>query len=151
MKDKKNILILAFLDERGLGHGWSKYILFKSLGFNVDFVCLLRHHKETQNYIIDAYNKGIRYYFYRLCNWMELLTCPMPAYRMTRSFYRGVDYTTASEVLKKISNKPDHIIICSFQRFLSPHTIYKIWERTGAEITIDMVDNKLLGGGAHIH
>lgn len=142
----KNILILSTLDERGNGHGWSRVSFFRELGFHVEFICLYRKYSDTDNYIIDSINKlNLGYLWYSFIRFLEKL--PFLFSKNVRGLYKGIDFSTASQVLKKTHNKPDYILLYSYQLFLSPKEILKLYKKTGATLIIIMVDEKLLGGG----
>ena len=145
---KKNILVLATLDERGRGHGWSQYIRFKELGHNVQFLCLLRTQADTpkEYCIIDSFSKySWRYIWYKLWGTLEkIMFAPYPS---MRAMYKGVDYASSNDILKRLQHKPDLIVVCSYQFFLSPHSLYKIYNETKSEMCFIMVDEKTLGGG----
>lgn len=143
---KKNVLVLSTLDERGLGHGWSHYQEFTKLGFNTDFVCLLRTKPDTPKYIIDSVNPyNLKYFYFRVVKF--LLQIIFKSNSEMRYWYKGWDFASADDVLKHLSFKPDYILIGSYQFFLSPKSIYNLWKKTHATIVILMVDEKLLSGG----
>lgn len=146
--EKKNVLVLATYDEHGQGHGWSVYNLFKSLGFNADFISLIRNHSETKKYIIDATgNSKWRYRFFVYFRMLGYLLFPFHHNMMW--FYKGYSFASAKEVLKRIETKPDYIVLCSYMHFLTPKDIYILWKETGAELAIIMVDPQILGGGCN--
>lgn len=146
--EKKNVLVLATYDEHGQGHGWSVYNLFKTLGFNADFISLIREHPETKKYLIDGIRKkSWRYRFFVYFRMLGYLLFPFHHNMMW--FYKGYSFASAKEVLKRIDSKPDYIVLCSYMHFLTPKSIYKLWKKTGAEMTIVMVDPQILGGGCN--
>lgn len=148
MENKKNILVLATYDEHGQGHGWSVYNLFKSLGFNADFICLIRKHTETKKYIIDATNT--KNWKFRFFNYLRLLGFLIyPFHGNMRWFYKGYSFAKANDVLNRIETKPDYILFCSYMHFMTPKNIYKLWKATGAEMVFNMVDPQILGGGCN--
>lgn len=143
---KKNILVLATLDERGTGHGWSQAKLYENKGYNVDFICLIRNYSDTKNYIIDGTKRhSIKYLYYKFFRLVgQLLFAP---YGDMRWYYKGYDFANANDILKRLTRVPDYVIICTHQYFLSPKTIQKLYEATQATFIFIMVDEKLLGGG----
>lgn len=145
MNNKKNVLVLATLDEKGEGHGWSKAKLFESLGFNVQFISLIRTQEENKYFVIDKTKKDLRYRIFYLIRLISQLLFPFSP--KMRWFYKGISFANVSDILNKIEEKPDYIFIGSYQLFLSPKTIYKIWRATNAVVTIGMVDAQILGGG----
>ena len=143
---KKNLLILSTRDERGEGHGWSYIKYFENLGFNTDFICLLRGYEDTSKYIIDTLNPyNLRYLYYKFMYTMgKLLFAP---FKDMRWFYKGIDYATHKDIIKRIDKNPDYIIITSYQHYLSPKSIYQLWMETKATMIFSMVDEKILSGG----
>ena len=125
---KKNILVLATFDERGRGHGWSQYLRFKELGHNVQFLCLLRTQADTPKdcCIIDSFSKySWRYLWYKLWKILEkIMFAPYPS---MRAMYKGVDFASSNDILKRLQHKPDLIVVCTYQFFLSPHSLYNIY------------------------
>ena len=145
---KKNILVLATFDERVRGHGWSQYQRFKELGHNVQFLCLLRTLPDTPKEccIIDSLSKlSIRYMWYKLWRTLEkVMFAPFPS---MRAMYKGVDFASSKDILKRLQQRPDLIVVCIYQYFLSPHSLYNIYKETKSEMCFIMVDEKILGGG----
>lgn len=143
---KKKILVLSTLDERGLGHGWSNYELFKSLGYTTDYICLLRTQQDTKKYVIDKVNPfNLKYFAYLLIqNLSKVLFYP---YLNMRFWYKGINFANSKTIIKKMDFVPDYIVICTFNFFLSPKALYEIWKATGAKFVFCMVDNKILTGG----
>ena len=146
--NKKNILVLATLDERGRGHGWSQYLKFKALGHEVQFICLLRTQKDTPKEccIFDSLNTlSLRYMWYKLCRTIEkLFFLPYPS---MRGMYKGFDYANHKDILRRLEQKPDLVVVCTYQFFLSPRSLYELYIETQAELCFLMCDEKILGGG----
>ena len=143
----KKVLVLSTLDERGKGHAWSTFQFFKhTLGLDADFICLLRSFPDTEKYIIDKVNPhNLKNIWYNIVIFLcKLLFARWPK---MRSLYKGYDFANAKDILKRIDYKPDYIYIGSYQFFLSPKSIYRLWKQTGATIIISMVDEKILSGG----
>lgn len=143
----KKILVLSTLDERGNGHAWSAYKFFKDeLELDSDFICLLRTYPETEKYFIDAvHNCNIKNIWYKIVIFLsKMLFFHKPDMRY---FYKGYDFVSYKDILKKIDYKPDYIFIGTYHFFLSPKSIYKLWKNTGATMIISMVDEKILSGG----
>lgn len=145
---KKNILVLSTLDERGKGHGWSHAQNFKSLGHNVQFLCLLRTQKDTPkgDCIIDSLAAfDLKYILYKLWKTFEhFIFAPFPS---ARGRYKGVDFASYKDILKRLRFNPDYVIVCTFQQFLSPRSLFWLYKYTNATFVFVMCDEKILGGG----
>lgn len=87
----------------------------------------------------------LRYVGYKLWKTFEkLLFAPFPA---MRGMYKGVDFATHTDILRRIKVNPDYVIVCTYQHFLSPHSLYLLHEHTKATFFFVMCDEKILGGG----
>lgn len=144
---KKNVLVLATYDEKGQGHGRYLTDVLRNAGLNSEFICLVRRFDDTEKFFIDLTRPyHIKTLFYKAVIFLSKLLF----FRNVemRALYKGEDiFVNYKDVLKKASFVPDFIVICQHVYFLSPKDIYNIWKATGAEITMIMVDPRIITGG----
>ena len=149
----KKVIVLSYHDHPAEGHAFSRYKAIKDKGYDAHFLSLFslpvipvvnsfldKDHKFKTNYIWYI----IKLRFSRL----------FKSIRRNADEYCFLNYSNlylkdAKSILKKTVSDPDVIILGWYDYFISPKTLYDLYQITRAKIVIPMVDAHILGGGCH--
>lgn len=141
------ILVLSTVDFHFEGHGWALAEKLRTQGNEVCFICLEKSQPDTEAYFFDKYSrKGIQNVFRVLYNNIDglFLRKVMRADSLYCFQTAGLNGISARRILKKCPFIPEIIHITWTARFLIPKTVRELYERTGATIVFNMVDEAIL-------
>lgn len=156
-RDQK-ILVLGYHDHTAGGHTLSLYKQLKNDGYDV------RHISYIAGYSNDLEDKDIRYYCKFTNKWdiryfisrlkRRVITLLMGNTSVIKSEYcyynrAGCFDVNARSIIRKAGFVPDVIFLGWIDFFISPKTIWGLYQITNAKIVICMVDAHVLGGGCH--
>ena len=160
MTNKKDlkILVLGYHDHTATGHTLSYYKGLKAEGFKVCHISLLAgfsHEKEGDE--VKSYYKytdkwNLHYFLSRLRRRLIVQAKRnYPALKKENCFFNlgSCFEVNAKSILRKAGFIPDIIFLGGIDYFISPKTIYDLYQLTKAKIVICMVDAHILGGGCH--
>lgn len=140
-------LVLSTIDFHYQGHGWSIAQDLSSLGVDVCFMCLEKSMPETEYYFFDkcsgnGFHNLIRLLYNNIDGFiLRKIIRPDSLYCFQTAGLNGI---SARRILKKCPFKPDTIYITWTSRFLTPKSVRKLYDKTGANIIFLMVDESLL-------
>lgn len=149
--DGKNVLVLNFDDHVGGGVIWTAADELESNGYNIFRLPLTKSLSSTTDYFVDVRGK---YTFSKLVFRVKQYLFNRKGLKINPSnshcfFSKGKEYTSATNILGKTPFTPNLILIGWYDYYLSPKTIYDLYQLTGAKILISMIDEHILGGGCH--
>ena len=156
---QKKVLVLAYNDNSMDGHAFSVYKLLKENGYEACFLSMYSFYQDDESlkFFFKRSEQGIRrigYNWYRLKRRLFSLTQRNTAVPGTEKEYCLFNVNNffahgAKDILKKCPYTPDIIVLGWVEHFISPKTIYDLYQLTKAQIIINMVDAHITGGGCH--
>ena len=140
------VLVLDTHDTHLGGHGWSVSEDLKRRGHEVFFLALHRKNASTEHFYYDlrsSWGKMEYYLFYYLRDLIakNVFLRPEPRYSFVSTYLWG---KSADAILKKCPFKPDYIQIAWIPGFVTPRAIRELYDKTGATIVLQMVDEAIL-------
>lgn len=146
------VLVLGYNDNPAEGHALSRYRAIKAKGNPAFFLSLFSEYADVHEpYFIDVKRDKLKFFFYRLCRKIHSFRIKQREDKGEYCFYNTSNYfyKSAKEILKKTIKDPDVIIFGWCDYFISPKTVYDLFQQTHAKIIIPMIDAHILGGGCH--
>lgn len=152
----KKVLILGYKDSLQEGHALSLYKKLTAISEAYLLCYVSLESKDKINCFYDSHWKGLarfKYLLYRYKAKKNFVINEMNKKKDSDHFCyfnsSGFYAKTAQQVLEKSCKNPDMIIICWHDFFISPKTIYDLYQLTKAQIVIKMVDPHIITGGCH--
>ena len=147
----KKILVLNYDDHKGGGVIWTFADKLEEQGHQVFGVTFLKRLDDTDSCFVDVGKKySIAYFLYKLCSLYFRIANKFIYESQSSIFYNCHYYPVSAEgILKKCPFNPNLILIGWYDFYLSPKTIWKLHQLTGAKIVISMIDEFILGAGCH--
>lgn len=137
------ILLLATYDTKLAAHAYTKAQKYKEAGHEVCFVSLYRKEDAPVNSIFDKKN-SVKKLVYSLLNFFLLKYILYPKdnnHCFCSTYLVGI---SAKKVLRKCPFTPEIIYINWVPDFLTAKTVFDLYQLTGAEIVISMIDEAIL-------
>lgn len=152
----KRILVLGQNDTKNQGHALSVYNNLR-LKTDAHFLCYVANNNGDG--VISYYSANgsalskLKYLYYRINSKRYFLKNKKNKMDDTDEycFFNSSHYfpTNAKQILAKSCHNPDVIIICWHDYFISPKTIYDLYQLTKAKMVILMCDPYIATGGCH--
>lgn len=152
----KKVLILGYKDSTLEGHALSIYKKIETK-CEAQIICYVAFGEEKDlESFVSAKSKGlarINYLLYRFRSKRIFIKNEKNKKQNTDEycFFNSSFFfaKNAHQILKKAGSKPDIIIICLHDLFISPKTIYDLYDLTNAQVVVLMVDPYVMTGGCH--
>lgn len=149
---KYKILLLSTHDSHLGGHAWAEMQNYDPDKFDTKLVTLYSVHNSSEYAIIKNYKlyRLLDAFFRLIYNIFVFRRFKKIAYDKYCFFRVNTAPITARQILKKYNNGlPDIIMLHWFDGFISPKTLYKLYQKSGAKIYIALTDEFPLTGGCH--
>lgn len=152
----KKVLILGYKDTPLQGHALSVYKKI-SPKCEAQLLCYVSLGKEDGVYsFYKAHSNSLdklKYFYFRVTTKLRFsnnekkksINTDEYCFFNTSLFFGK----NARQILKKAKFKPDMIIICFHDFFISPKTFYDLYQLTKAQIVVLMCDPNVMTGGCH--
>lgn len=147
----EKVLVLNYDDHIGGGVIWTYADELENNGYTVFRLPLIKTLLSTRHYCVDVTSKySLRKILFKIKKFLTNKRGLRINNKENHCFFsKGQEYISAEQILKKVHFSPDIILIGWYDFFLSPKTIYELYQLTNAKIVIAMIDEHILGGGCH--
>ena len=141
------VLVLSTVDEKHAGLAWSTSEKLRDRGHEVCFISMDKRYESTSNYFYDIRTrrtrlKPISFIHHSLDKFIiKYILKPINKYSFMSSYLFGI---AAHKILDKCPFNPDYIVVSWVANFITPRTVSKLHQKTGARIIFPMVDEAIL-------